>query len=212
MDAEFWHQKWKNNEIGFHQNIVNPFLIDYFDTLLLKSGQRVFLPLCGKTLDIGWLLSKSYQVVGVEIDESAVKALFKQLALVPEISKQNKLIKYSYKQLVIFVGDIFDLTTADLGKVDAIYDRAAIVALPETLRTYYVQQVKSITGSAPQLMVNFEYDQSLMSGPPFSVPNDELKQYFQDSYILKQLYHGDVEGGLKGKIPAQENVWLLTRK
>ena len=104
MDAEFWHQKWQNNEIGFHQNTVNPFLLRYFETLSLEPGQAIFLPLCGKTLDIGWLLSKSYQVIGIELHEPAVKALFEQLALVPEISRTNKHIKYSYDRLDYICG------------------------------------------------------------------------------------------------------------
>ena len=212
MDAEFWHQKWQNNEIGFHQNTVNPFLLRYFETLSLEPGQAIFLPLCGKTLDIGWLLSKSYQVIGIELHEPAVKALFEQLALVPEISRTNKHIKYSYDRLTIFVGDIFDLSVSDMCNVDAVYDRAALVALPKAQRADYVKQIQLITNKAPQLIVNYEYDHTLMTGPPFSVPNDEIKLHFQDSYLLKQLYSGKVEGGMKGKIPAEENVWLLNRK
>ena len=80
MDAAFWHQKWEQNQIGFHRNTVNAFLVEHVDALALKAGEQLFLPLCGMTLDIGWLLSKGYCVVGVELHEPAVIALFDAFA------------------------------------------------------------------------------------------------------------------------------------
>lgn len=60
METSFWHRRWLNNEIGFHQSEVNPFLLEHFSALQLPPGRRVFVPLCGKTLDIGRLLSQGY--------------------------------------------------------------------------------------------------------------------------------------------------------
>ena len=60
MDANFWLQKWENNQIGFHENKPNPLLVKYFHILSLEKGSRIFLPLCGKSLDMAWLLSRGY--------------------------------------------------------------------------------------------------------------------------------------------------------
>jgi thiopurine S-methyltransferase len=211
MDAEFWHQKWQNNQIGFHRHAVNPFLVDYIDHLSLKAGQRLFLPLCGKTLDIAWLLSKGYQVVGVELHEPAVVALFEDLGVEPDITVVGHLKRYEHAGVTLFVGDLFDLTREDIGRVDAVYDRAAIVALPQSIRAQYAQHIMTSSGVASQLLINYEYDQTAVKGPPFSVSNDELATHYSQHYTMTLLHHSDVDGGMKGQCPATENVWLLQR-
>ncbi len=169
MDANFWHQKWEQNDIAFHEREANPFLIKYFGLLSLSKGSRVFLPLCGKTLAIHWLLSNGYRVVGSELSEIAVKQLFSELAIEPNITDINEIRCYSAEDIAIFVGDIFDLSRSVLGRVDAIYDRAALVALPETMRNRYAAYLMEIANCAPQLLISLDYDQSLLDGPPFSV-------------------------------------------
>lgn len=212
MDAAFWHDKWERNEIGFHLDAVNPLLTQYLDHLNLQTNDCVFLPLCGKTLDIHWLLSQGMQVVGIELHEPAVIALFDALELTPDIVDSPNLRCYQQGSLQVFVGDIFDLTKETLGSVDAVYDRAAIVALPESIRGDYVQHLIKLSGQANTLLINYEYDQTLMSGPPFSVPNTELTRHYDRYYGMTQLYHGEVDGGLKGRCPAWEDVWLLEQR
>ncbi|MFC5475667.1 thiopurine S-methyltransferase [Paraherbaspirillum soli] len=209
MDTNFWHQKWEKNDIGFHQNDANPLLVNYFKTLSLAKGSRVFLPLCGKTLDIRWLLSNGYRVAGAELSKIAIEQLFAELGVAPKISGAGELEHYSAPNIDLFVGDIFDLSGKTLGVVDAIYDRAALVALPQTIRNRYTAHLMEITKKAPQLLIAYEYDQSLMEGPPFSISNEEVNQHYRDSYDLTLMASTDVAGGLKGKCAAQENVWLL---
>lgn len=212
MDARFWHDKWERNEIGFHLSEANPLLTQYFSELKMQVGQRIFLPLCGKTLDIDWLLQAGVNVVGVELNEGAVRDLFDRLAVDYEVKQLDKFICYHYENITIFVGDFFDLSDKDLGSIDAVYDRAAIVALPEQMRQKYSQHLMTITHQAQQLVINYQYDQSVMSGPPFSVSNDELTHYYAEHYALRHLLHQAVPGGLKGRHPATENVWLLTKQ
>lgn len=209
MDASFWHQRWGANDIAFHERAANPLLVKYFKDLSLVKGSRVFIPLCGKTLDIGWLLSNGYSVAGVELSEIAVKQLFSELGVEPEMSEVGKLKRYRATNIDIFVGDIFHLSRTILGSVDAVYDRAALVALPEEMRNRYAVHLKELTGKAPQLLICYEYDQALMEGPPFSISNEEVKQHYRGSYELTLLASVDVAGGLKGKCAAKENVWLL---
>ena len=109
MDADFWLQQWQNNDIGFHADEVNPMLADYFQALGLAEGCRVFLPLCGKTLDIAWLLAKGYRVVGAELSQQAIEQLFSELGVVPAVLKVTGFKHYHAKNIDIFVGDIFEL-------------------------------------------------------------------------------------------------------
>jgi thiopurine S-methyltransferase len=209
MDASFWHQKWKQNDIGFHESEPNPALVKYFKELSLAKGSRVFLPLCGKTLDISWLLTQGYRVAGAELSSIAIEQLFAELGVKPKVSSAGKLEHISAKNIDIFVGDIFSLSGKLLGPVDAIYDRAALVALPVATRKRYTAHLMKITDTAPQLLITCEYDQSLMNGPPFSVSNTEVQQHYGERYDMTLLSSMDIAGGIKGKCAAKENVWLL---
>lgn len=209
MHVDFWHQKWQKNEIGFHLPEVNPLLVKYFHILKLTQGASVFLPLCGKTLDIAWLMTQGYRVVGAELSVVAIEGLFKHLGLTPTIKPVGELVHYSAPNIDIYVGDIFKLTNEILGHVDAVYDRAALVALPADMRQDYSAHLTALTQAATQLLICFEYDQALQAGPPFSVGAEEVRQHYQTAYQLNLIASIPVAGGLKGKSPAAERVWHL---
>lgn len=212
MDANFWHNKWQKNEIGFHEQSVNPALAGHFESLGLEQGDRVFVPLCGKTLDIAWLLESGFSVVGAELSEMAIQQLFAEMGVEPTITEEGTLKRYSSEHLDILVGDIFDLSRDQLGQIAAIYDRAALVALPEETRVRYANHLVELSDRATQLVVCYEYDQSQMAGPPFSISSDELMRLYSGHYTLELLESKSVEGGIRreGKSAATENIWLLS--
>jgi thiopurine S-methyltransferase len=209
MDERFWRQRWEKNEIGFHESKANPLLVTHFPKLSVAKGRRVFVPLCGKTLDISWLLSHGYRVAGAELSQLAIEQLFIELGMQPDIENVGSIERWSATNLDLFVGDIFTVSRLMLGQVDAVYDRAALVALPEDMRKRYAAHLLEITGKAPQLLISYEYDQSLIEGPPFSVSNEEVRRHYASTYALTLVAGTEVQGGLKGKAPAKENVWLL---
>ena len=209
MDEQFWHRKWQINEIGFHEAEPNPHLVRNLPALGLPPGARLLLPLCGKSRDIHWLVSQNYKVAGIELSRLAVEQLFDELGIVPDISEIGPLQCFETTGLTIFIGNVFDLNRDALGKVDAIYDRAALVALPEPMRNRYAAHLITVTDAAPQLLVCYEYDQTLMNGPPFSVTETEVRQHFEGRYRLTRLESLDVKGGLKGICPSRETIWLL---
>ncbi|MDW7535381.1 MAG: thiopurine S-methyltransferase [Candidatus Nitrotoga sp.] len=211
MDTSFWHRKWEEGEIGFHESDVNKLLVSYLHHLSLVKGDCVFVPLCGKTLVISWLLANGYRVAGAELSRIAIEQLFAELGVKPEISVAGLMDRYSAPNIDIFVGDIFDLSSEILGPVDAVFDRAALVALPDKMRNRYAVHLMNITDRAPQLLICYEYDQGSMAGPPFSVSNEEIRQHYSDSYELTLVSSTDLPGGLKGRCSAKENVWLLKK-
>jgi thiopurine S-methyltransferase len=210
MDPEFWHDRWQAGQIGFHEGQVNRMLAAHIGALDLDAGARLFLPLCGKAVDIHWLRHEGYRVAGVELSEIAVRELFEEMGVGPAISQVGPLKRYAAEGLDIFVGDVFALTAEMLGTVAAVYDRAALVALPEGLRARYAEHVAKITDTAPQLMITFEYDQTQMDGPPFSLSEASVKEVYGAHYAVSVLSRDDVEGGLKGTCPASEKTLLLT--
>lgn len=207
MKAAFWHKKWEINEIGFDQPKVNPLLEQHFDTLKLTAGSMIFVPLCGKSIDMVWLLQQGMQVVGVELSQDAIERFFDELDVQPEISQVDQFICYQAENLTIYVGDFFMLNASLLGGVVATYDRASLVALPEHMRKDYTQHLATITNKAPQILITFNYDQSLQTGPPFSISEDEVKQHYAQHYLLDLLANKPVKGGLKGGCDALEQLW-----
>ncbi|MCO1334059.1 thiopurine S-methyltransferase [Microbulbifer sp. OS29] len=212
MKEEFWHDKWQRDDIGFHEISGNTLLTEFFPKLSLSPGDRIFLPLCGKTRDIGWLLEQEAAVAGIELNEKAVDQLFSEMNIIPKVERVGKLSCYSASNIDIFVGNIFDLNKDVLGHVGAIYDRAALVALPEDIRYQYVRHIIDITQLAQQLLISFEYEQSLMPGPPFSVGSRQLYEYYDIEYDVKMLTTREITGGFKNRVPAREEAWLLTPK
>lgn len=211
MDAAFWRDRWTGREIAFHQKEANPGLVKYFDRLALTQGSRVFLPMCGKTRDIAWFLSQGFCVAGVEWVDTAVQELFAEMDVKPKRSDAGRLKLYQADGIDIFSGDFFDLSPEILGHVDAVYDRAALVALPAETRERYAGHMKKITNRAPQLLIHYEYDQAAIAGPPFSISDNELKRHYGGSHDLTLLEDAAVEGGMKGKCPAREKVWFLQK-
>lgn len=212
MQADFWHQRWQDNQIAFHEKHGNRMLVEHFNALALMPDSRIFLPLCGKTLDIGWLLSQGYRVAGAELSELAIQQLFEELGISPAVSNVSdagSLKHYRAPNIDMFVGDIFELSSDVLGPVDAIYDRAALVALPDAMRARYVSHLTEITATAPQLLVCFEYDQSLMEGPPFSIDASKVAAGYKDRYDITLAGRAEVPGKLKGRVPAMESAWHL---
>jgi len=134
-----------------------------------------------------------------------------ELGVTPVVSTQGAVRHYQAPSIDLYAGDLFDLTPALLGPVDAIYDRAALVALPLELRRRYTAQLLKLGGGAPQLVVTYVYDQSQVDGPPFSVSGAEVAEHYQGRYRITRLSSEAVDGGMRGKTPALEEAWLLQR-
>lgn len=209
MKAAFWHERWEEGDIGFHEGAPNEMLTRHCDVLALPEGGRVFVPLCGKTQDIPWLLAQGYRVAGAELSPLAMEQLFQELGVAYEVEVCGELKHHRGEGIDIFSGDIFHVTPALLGAVDAIYDRAALVALPDDMRTKYRTHLLNICGNAPQLLLTLEYEEDLLSGPPFSIREDDVHAYYGDVYEVIALDSRHEPEGLKGKHPVTERVWLL---
>lgn len=210
MEADFWHKRWEDDHIPFHEGKPNTLLVRHLSVLDLSKGDRVFIPLCGKTKDFDWLIAEGYRTVGVELSEIAIQQLFEELKVTPTISIDGEHKHYCADGIDVFVGDIFELSADMLGPVDAIFDRAAMVAMPKSMRQRYVAQVAKISMNAPQLLTCFEYNQNLLEGPPFDVKQAEIEDLYDDIYDVSLLERVLIRSGLKGKCPADAALWKLT--
>mgnify|MGYP005989515905 CR=1 FL=1 len=208
MEHDFWHNKWEIQQIGFHLDYIHPILKRSIG--LFAAQKKVFVPLCGKSLDIGYLLGQGCQVVGVELSEIAVSELFEQLQLKPSISIWGQGKRYQAQDITIFVGDFFAITAADLGNVAWVYDRGALIALPDELRVRYSKHLDEIACHAPQLLITLDYDQDIASGPPFAISGDEVMVHYGQSYQVKLLEEADIIED-EPKFKAKGLPWFFQR-
>ena len=177
--------------------------------LKLDSGSRVLLPLGGKTLDISWLLTQGYRVVGVELSEIAIQQLFDEMGVHPEIVSLEKMKLYRAENLDILVGNILDVTPEILGSIDTIFDRGSLVALPDEMRREYARHLQVITDNAPQLIACYEYDQDLRAGPPFSISLEELNKCYANNYKLHHVESIDASSKLGVDFSFTEQIWIM---
>lgn len=188
MQPGFWHERWQRNEIGFHQDRPHAALARWWPSLALPPRSRVFVPLAGKSLDMVWLASAGHRVSGIELSPIAVRDFYSAQSLEPAIERHGSLLRHCADDLELWCGDVFDLTPATLGPIDAIFDRAALVALPTDLRRRYAAQLVALSnGTAPMLLVTMEYDQSQMTGPPHAVLQDEVHALYGDTHRISLL-------------------------
>jgi len=216
MDKDFWLQRWEREEIGFHQDEVNPYLHQYWRELFPDHSSKVFVPLCGKSRDMLWLRKLGHPVLGVEFSAIAVQAFFEENGYQPQHTSSQGFQHCEADNIHILCGDYFDLGKADLAGVHAVYDRASLVALPPEMRERYASHLVDILPSGTQiLLLTFDYPQTEMPGPPFAVSVSEVESLYGSRAEIRLLAQHDAlpenprfrERGLSR---LQENIFLLT--
>jgi len=174
-----WHDRWQSGRIGFHQANFHSSLLAYWPGFKLQKKSAVLVPLCGKSLDMIWLAEQGHDVIGVELSDIAAKNFFADNNIDCKISTIGKFQKYEGGDITILVGDFFDLAKTDLPNVKAVYDRAALIALSQSLRQKYTRHLETILPADAQiLLITLAYDQSNMDGPPFSVTPEDVQNTF----------------------------------
>lgn len=217
MEPDFWHERWASNQIGFHEGKPNNFLTRFFPQLDLAPGAKLFVPMCGKSVDMLWLAQQGHRVLGVELSSVAVQTFFAENQLTAEQRIQGAFSCWRGGGIEILCGDFFALTAAELADVAAVYDRAALIALPEAMRNAYARHLDVILPAGIRhLLVTLDYPQEQMQGPPFSVDAAEVQRLFAERCRIEPLDSRDALAdsphlAAKGLTRLQENVFLLTR-
>jgi thiopurine S-methyltransferase len=193
MHQDFWLERWQTGQIGFHQATVHPFLARWWPTLGMPSTARVYVPLCGKSLDMVWLAERGHTIVGSELSPIAIRDFFASQRLDPSRLEQVGFVRHSAGPYTILEGDALALTTDMTGPIEAIYDRAALVALPPDMRAAYAASLARLTSPGVQaLLVAFEYPQEMKGGPPFSVAAAEIRELFEAAFTVREVERLDI--------------------
>ena len=221
MDHDFWHQRWTEGRLGFHQQKVNSRLKKFWNMAASGpaslSGAKVLVPLCGKSLDMLWLAREGHRVVGIEISDTACRDFYVENKLQCTRKDDPPFVKFSGGDIELWCGDFFDLQPDDLDDIHAVYDRAALIALPEAMRANYVSHLAVLLQPNSRIfLISMDYDESKMQGPPFSVPENEVRGLFENKFsidIIARASGPDIVGNLaaRGLDTLDEKVYLLER-
>ena len=184
MDADFWRERWQLGQTGFHKSRANPLLLRFWDNLALSSDESVLVPLCGKSLDMIWLREQGHPVLGVELSRLALEEFIVEQSLECTWQSQGDFAVAQCGALALYCGDYFELDAEKLASITAVYDRAALIALPPPMRKRYVEHLRAcLPGGWQLLLITLDYQQQERAGPPFSVPDAEVKALFEGCKI-----------------------------
>jgi len=212
---KFWLGRWQRGETGWQQAGFEPALTMTFADL---APTRVFVPLCGKSLDMVWLTRQGHEVVGVELSEQGCVAFFEENRIPFEQSVQGPFTVFCGGSITIYCGDFFDLRPEHLGKIGAVYDRAALIALsPELRPKYAARMTELLRATSPErsfqfLQIVLERTPHDTSGPPFSVPAREVEQHYHQEFDVRHLSREPVEAKGPEGSKSDQCVLLMKRR
>ena len=207
MEASFWQSRWEANQIGFHEAQVHPMLLAH--GARLGAGGRVFVPLCGKSKDMRWLRAQGHAVLGIELADIAVRAFFAEHGMPPAHTKVAPFEHFSADGYDLLCGDYFALTRETAGPFTAIYDRAALIALPLEMRRAYAAHMTALAETDTcMLLITVEYDTSVILPPPFALSAQEVAALYGDAWTIEECSTrvADVKGQA-----GSEQAFVLTR-
>lgn len=215
MEDNYWLNKWKTNDITFHENEVNVDLIAYFDTLNLKSGDCIFVPLCGKSIDMIWLAEKGLRVIGAELSPIACHEFFAALNITPHITTHTYYTKYQHENIELLCGDLFNLTSTDFPIIHAVYDCKALIALPPDLRKKYIEHIIKCVSPNIKILLLTRESVCQVKPPPYPVSKAEVDSLYGGHFTvhtLKQAVITDIPERLikKGYTEMTECVYLIS--
>lgn len=200
MGKDFWLKRWETGETGWHQNHAEPALMRFAPA---TTPSQVLVPLCGKSLDLKWLIDFGYEVTGVELSPLAIESFFQEHKITftkSELKVENSqpITLYQGPKIKIFCGDFFEIPLQHFGKIDWVYDRAALIALPPKKRSLYIHKIKEIlslnTPTFAQEILQILMERSPLdeNGPPYCVTVDELKKHYEDRFNIEVLTRDEV--------------------
>ncbi len=223
MDTGFWIEKWQQRQIGFHEGRPNASLQQWFHAMRLAPGDHVFVPLCGKSQDLLWLLGQGVRVTGCECSPLAVNEFFAENDLRPQSREAaSGHVVHDCGELSLWQGDFFSLPAAVLNDADGVYDRAALIALPPDMRQGYVQKFRQeLRPGTPTLLVTLDFQRDPAAcnnyqGPPFPHTDAMVQAQYRDFSSIRKLGQRDILANepkfrAQGATSVYEKTWLIHR-
>lgn len=185
MELSYWESRWRKDKIGFHMEQGYEGLRRHWNRVSPGISPSVLVPLCGKTPDLIFLEQKGASVTGVEYAQKAILSFFEEHDRTFEIRSQAGFQVYCSGNIELWQGDFMKFPAAQSHRFSLIYDKAALVALPPEKRMDYIQKLHELCGPPTNILLHhFIYPQDQMPGPPFSVPDEEIRTAFDHDFSI----------------------------
>lgn len=216
---DFWKKRWEEQETpSWHRDEVNPELQNNVHELTQGTpNASILVTWCGKSLDVPWLCTQGYDVVGVELSEIGVKKLFEDNNIPHFVTKEGEFTLYQAtdRKLKLFSGDYYKLTPDVAGTFDAVWDNNAFGAAEIADRQKYISTLLSVLKpNGRMLLSNWEYGPVARTRAPFSLSREQIKELFQDKFEVQFLEKCEVLSDyFKAKFGpdwAHQNIHLLS--
>ncbi|RDD42373.1 Thiopurine S-methyltransferase [Trichoplax sp. H2] len=195
-----WSQRWQNQTTKWHVEEANHHLVENYETHLQDKDNphsSIFVPLCGKSLDMIWLAQKGHQVVGVEVVEQPCHDFFQENKIEYKVQNlqgvEGKVLtsQVTEMNITIYNCDYFALTPKLLGyRFDSVWDRAAFVAINPDLRCDYAKHLASLmapSGRGLLVSLNYDINERIHPGPPFCTPDALVQSVFSPLALVQKL-------------------------
>lgn len=177
MEQQYWSERWQTGQTGFNLGRPHDLLTKHHD--LIAKAHRVYVPLCGKAKDLIWLRDHGHDVTGSEIVPQAIAQLMADEALLPTHTRRGAFKLHITPKLTVLEGDAVAIDVDVAGSFDAVYDRAAFVALPPEMRAGYVKSLLRVLKPGGHIfLIGFLYDQQKLAGPPFAADEALVRAAF----------------------------------
>lgn len=218
MHADFWQQCWDQGQARFHLRCTNPNLPHYWPHELFAPGDTIFVPLCGKSVDLLWFAEQGWNVLAIELIETAVQAFFTENNLSYSCVQQGDFVEYVSGSIRVLCGDFFKLSAADLADCRGFYDRAALVSWQGEGQAQYASHLARILPAGCHgLMLVVDYEQEQMPGPPFAISTAAMQALLGHECSISQLGQRDIlryEPGFKarGVTRMDEHIYAVVKR
>ena len=192
LDANHWQRRWKEGSTGWRvrEREQLPFEKNAFGILSLLPkegvesndlsafrGARVFVPLCGDTLAVGFWHALGCDVVGIDVAAQSIESAMKEQFSTIEFTSQvitvgdagvadntfkvfDAVLDASAPRLQYWVGDYFTFVEEVVGNpqvepslvtsFDVVYDRASMVAMSPSQLDRYVAGIQKVLRTVTQ--------------------------------------------------------------
>lgn len=166
LDANFWNERWKNQETGWDIGYASPAIVRFFSNIEDKNV-RILIPGCGNAYEAEFLLNQGFKYITIlDIAPKAVELL------------QEKFKKQS--EIKIVCDDFFKHS----GQYDIIVEQTFFCAIDPQLRSSYAKKTSELlteNGEIVGLLFNKEFSNQ---EPPFGGTKEEYISIFKKHFEI----------------------------
>merc|ERR1712032_697639 len=187
MDNQAWNARWENNTASWHADEARTEILNLMKSNVTDFKGKVFVPLCGASLDMVWLAEQGLQVVGVEVSRLAIDKFFQEIYIKDDYDiisfNETSTIIHKAGNITIYEADLYNCQELmSEPAFDLIFDRASLIAINWEDREKYINLMLKLLGDKISKLSYFlqgmDYNKGEHLGPPHIFNEASCQHYF----------------------------------